>query len=507
MLARVLLALLGLLASLAMATPVSTASPSTATTSAAGDKLVFCHFMIGITSNRQSSSDYDDDMQRAKDLGIDAFALNIGTDSYTDTQLQYAYTSASNNGMKVFLSFDFNWWSTEDGSAVGAKIKQYASFPSQLKVDGKVFVSSFSGDGLDVAAMTSAAGQSLFFAPNFHPGQGDFSDVQGALNWMAWPSNGDNKAPTTRNLVTVPDGDKAYIDALDGKAYIAPVSAWFSTHFGSDVSYSKNWVFPSDLLWYRRWHEILALQPRFVEIITWNDYGESHYIGPLSSPHTDDGSSQWVMDMPHDGWLEMSKPFIAAYKAGSTVAHPYIEEEKLVYWYRPTPRDVNYDATDTTMGSANNASGNFFRGKPDGWETMQDEVFVVALLKSPAEVHVQSGSKTKMFRAPAGISSWSAPMGVGQQKFALTRGGKTVLSGTSLRDIVDQSVCGIYNFNAYVGTLPAPSTIDRLQPDGLALLTQGLKVPCPTNTLGGSSASSSGGMSTSTSTSTCTGAV
>jgi hypothetical protein len=160
-------------------------------------------------------------MQRAKDLGIDAFALNIGTDSYTDTQLQYAYTSASNNGMKVFLSFDFNWWSTEDGSAVGAKIKQYASFPSQLKVDGKVFVSSFSGDGLDVAAMTSAAGQSLFFAPNFHPGQGDFSDVQGALNWMAWPSNGENKAPTARNLVTVPDGDKAYIDALDGKAYIA----------------------------------------------------------------------------------------------------------------------------------------------------------------------------------------------------------------------------------------------------------------------------------------------
>jgi hypothetical protein len=49
MLARVLLALLGLLASLAMATPVSTASPSTATTSAAGDKLVFCHFMVSKT--------------------------------------------------------------------------------------------------------------------------------------------------------------------------------------------------------------------------------------------------------------------------------------------------------------------------------------------------------------------------------------------------------------------------------------------------------------------------
>lgn len=78
---------------------------------------------------------------------------------------------------------------------------------------------------------------------------------------------------------------------------VTAASAWFFTHFGDEVPYSKNWVFPSDLLWYTRWREILALKPRFVEIITWNDYGESHYIGPLSSPHTDDGTSKWVMDM------------------------------------------------------------------------------------------------------------------------------------------------------------------------------------------------------------------
>lgn len=202
----------------------------------------------------------------------------------------------------------------------------------------------------------------------------------------------------------------------------------------------------------------------------------------------------------------MAKPFIAAYKAGSTIALPYIEEEKLIYWYRPTPRDVDCgDATDTTMtSSANNASGNYFCGKPNGWETMEDEVFVVALLKSPAEVHVKSGNNTQMFRAPAGISSWSAPMGVGQQKFAVTRSGKTVLSGTSMKDIVNHCICGIYNFNAYVGTLPAPSTIDQLQPAGLASFSQGLNVACPTNTLGAGSASSSSGMSTATSTCTST---
>lgn len=64
-----------------------------------------------------------------------------------------------------------------------------------------------------------------------------------------------------------------------------------------EVSYSKNWVFPSDLLWFRRWNEILTMGPQFLEIITWNDYGESHYIGPLSSIHNDDGNSKWTNDM------------------------------------------------------------------------------------------------------------------------------------------------------------------------------------------------------------------
>lgn len=181
----------------------------------------------------------------------------------------------------------------------------------------------------------------------------------------------------------------------------------------------------------------------------------------------------------------MSKPFIAAYKAGETSALKYITDEKLIYWYRPTPRDINCDATDTTMqGSPNNASGNFFRGRPNGWESMVDEVFVVSLLKNPARVLVQSGNQSQAFQAPAGISAYSVPMGVGQQKFAVTREGQTVLSGTSLKDIVDSCVCGIYNFNAYVGTLPAPASLDRLQPAGMAMLSQGLKVACPTNTLG-----------------------
>lgn len=123
--------------------------------------------------------------------------------------------------MKVFLSFDFNWYHVGEASAVGSEIKQYADIPAQLKVDGKIFASSFAGDGLDISAMTAAAGADIFFAPNFHPGQGDFKAIQGALNWMAWDNDGNNKAPNSGNNVGVADGDRAYNDALGGKPYIA----------------------------------------------------------------------------------------------------------------------------------------------------------------------------------------------------------------------------------------------------------------------------------------------
>ncbi|KAJ5637803.1 alpha-1-3-glucanase/mutanase [Penicillium lividum] len=441
-----------------------------------GNRLVFAHFMIGITSDRSSASAYDDDMQRAKSLGIDAFALNIGVDPYTDQQLDLAYQSAATNGMKVFLSFDFNWWHTSQASQVGQKIAQYADHPAQLMVDSKVFVSSFAGDGVNVAALRSAAGRPIFFAPNFHPSYGtDISPVDGLLNWMAWPNNGNNKAPSAGANVSVADGDKVYLNALGAKAYVAPVSPWFSTHFGPEVSYSKNWVFPSDLLWYNRWNDVLTLGPRFIEILTWNDYGESHYIGPLKSPHTDDGASRWVNDMPHDGWLEISKPFIAAFKAGASSPTTYITADQLIYWYRPAPRGENCDATDTCMVPANNGSGNYFIGRPDGWQSMVDSVFLVTLLTAPASIQVNSGGTVYEYNAPAGAYAQAVPMHVGVQAFSISRGGQSVLSGVSLKPIIDGCVCGLYNFNAYVGTLP-PGFDDSLQPDGLAAFSQGLRV-------------------------------
>ncbi|KAH6605548.1 glycoside hydrolase family 71 [Trichoderma cornu-damae] len=443
---------------------------------AAGNRLVFCHFMIGIVGDRTSASDYDADMQRAKDAGIDAFALNIGTDSYTDQQLGYAYQSAANHGMKVFISFDFNWWSPDNAYSVGQKIAQYAGQTAQLQVNGRVFASSFAGDGLDANAVRSAAGLDVYLVPNFHPGQSSISAVDGAFNWMGWDSNGNNKAPTPGANVTVAQGDTTYQNWLGGKTYLAPVSPWFSTHYGPEVSYSKNFVFPGGPLIFNRWNEVLQQGFPMVEIITWNDYGESHYIGPLSSKHGDDGNSKWTNDMTHDGWLDLSKPFIAAYKNADTNVANYIQTEQVVYWYRRNLKTLNCDATDTTANHpANNASGNYFEGIPDGWQDMDDAVYAVALLKSAGTLTITSGGNSQTFSAPAGANIFTVPAGLGKQTFTLTRNGQTVLSDTSLMDITNVCPCGIYNFNAYVGTVPAGPS-DALSGDALTSLTTGLHV-------------------------------
>jgi glucan endo-1,3-alpha-glucosidase len=56
---------------------------------------------------------------------------------------------------------------------------------------------------------------------------------------------------------------------------VLAVSPWQFKELGG----GNNWVEQSDTLWKYRWEQTLQVKPDIVEIVTWNDYGESHYIG------------------------------------------------------------------------------------------------------------------------------------------------------------------------------------------------------------------------------------
>jgi len=170
----------------------------------------------------------------------------------------------------------------------------------------------------------------------------------------------------------------------------------------------------------------------------------------------------------------MAKPFIAAYKAGSKSVRDYVTSDQIIYWYRPALKSAKCDSTDNTMKPAADSTGNFFQGLPNGADAVSDSIFVAALLTAAGSVHVSSGSNSQTFDGQAGANAWAVKMGTGKQTFSLTRNGNTILSGTSLKDISADCICGIYNFNAYVGTLPAGQPDTLHSPDGFQGFTSGL---------------------------------
>ncbi|KAK2757728.1 hypothetical protein FQN54_004697 [Arachnomyces sp. PD_36] len=396
-------------------------------------KYVTAHFMVGIVED-YTVADWIEDMELAKETGIDAFALNCASvDSYTPTQLANAYEAASQADFKVFISFDFAYFSDGDTAEITAYMQNYSSHPAQLQYNGAALVSTFVGDSFDWGPVKDQTDHEIFAVPNLQDPNAAgtvTTSIDGAFSWYAWPTDGGNSI-IPGPMTTI--WDDKYIANLGDKAYMAPVSPWFFTHFDT-----KNWAFICEDLITTRWQQMLDLQPELIEIVTWNDYGESHYIGPYSAAHKDDGSSEWTKDFPHDGWRIITKAYIDAYKSGAK--SPTVESDQLVYWYRPTPKDVT--------------CSNDPLGPPDGVDMLSDSIFVTTLLTEPATLTVTSGSNSAAsVEVDAGIVTSNFTMGVGSQSFSVTRDGNEILGGDGELEIKDS--CETYNFNVYVGSFDA----------------------------------------------------
>lgn len=162
------------------------------------------------------------DMAYAQDTGIDGFALNCASvDSYTPTQLAYAYQAAAEIGFKVFISFDFSYWNNGDTAAITAYMNQYASHPAQAQYGGGALVSTFIGDTFDWAPVKAGSSHELFAIPNMQDPYGPSyhtTDFDGVFSWYAWPTAGGNSI-IPGPMTTV--WDNLFISNLAGKPYMA----------------------------------------------------------------------------------------------------------------------------------------------------------------------------------------------------------------------------------------------------------------------------------------------
>ncbi|KAL2314500.1 Glucan endo-1,3-alpha-glucosidase agn1 [Schizosaccharomyces pombe] len=400
--------------------------------------MVVAHFIVGNTYP-YTVSNWEEDIQDAIAVGIDGFALNMGSDAWQVERIEDAYDAAASvsSDFKLFISFDMSIISA-DADFIEGVVRRFADKPNQLYYDGKVFVSTFAGEtdtfgysdvstGWDSAVKEplASAGYPIYFVPSWTSlGQGALEEsvADGFLSWNAWPTTdadmNDNDDIGYQNLA----------NSL-GKLYVAPVSPWFYTH----LSY-KNWAYKSDWLIIDRWNEMLSVQPDMIEVLTWNDYGESHYIGNIQGA-LPAGSEGYVDGFDHTAWRYLMSPYISAYKLG--LSEPYINFESLFYWYRPTPKSATATADSLSY--------------PSGGDYMEDEIFVLVYLLQSAEVTVTCGSTTQTFSGVPGVNQFTIPMETNASpSFTVARQGGTLASGTG-PEIVDS--LSIYNFNAYTGVL------------------------------------------------------
>ncbi|TFK24019.1 glycoside hydrolase family 71 protein [Coprinopsis marcescibilis] len=423
-------------------------------------KPVLMHFIVG-NAYPYTASDWSRDIALASSKGIDGFVLNVGVNEWQLSRVSDAYdaassfSSTSNAPFKMAVSFDMGSLpcaALSDGDILRTYVNTFHEHESQLMVQGdageRPLFLTFAGQGCMFGQNSVNEGwtmvlkdeslPAIHFLPSFFldPGlYGGMSSADGAFSWdSAWPMG---------NYDITNNYDTAYRTYLNGRTYMAAVSPWFFTHYGANT-YNKNFIYRADnWLLAERWE--LLIRDReivdMVQIISWNDYGECHYMGPIEGAQP--LSEAWTAGYDHQGWLDLQHYYITAYKTGS---YPTIEGDRVFLWGRLYPARTQV-LTDPV-------------GVPYNFRFTEDFVWAVVLLTTDAQVTLSciqegdsdsdNGEESTTQNLSAGLSKLRLKLTYDCSPVAqITRNGEDVLrfAPEGFRFSTQPTA---YNFNAFV---------------------------------------------------------
>ncbi|KAF9883043.1 hypothetical protein FE257_004297 [Aspergillus nanangensis] len=430
-----------------MRTPMKIAAMMALNVSFANAKSVFAHYMIGTVDG--STDHAQQDIEGAIAVGFDAFAMNIGapTADWAKSTVEQLFAAAEGTNFGLFFSFDMLQYSN-----LGDHItlfNQYRDHPNYFHAgsDGFPVVSSYGGYAEASDWASFKASSDIYLIPNLDdsaPGSGEggpyytdpagqlgaFNDiVDGYFSWeSAWPAS--TGGPTHVSSA----GDEAVMEFAHnaGKDYMMGLSSL------QYKDMSDTWYRIGEANLPQRMEQILSLQPEFTELITWNDGGESHYIGNLWEEGYDTAPEILeyanMADWPHDAWQPLITSFIAAYRDGKTADQmaPPSGDPIGAMWYR---------------GMLKSCSDN----PPNNADSAIDTVnyaIVIPADSTGLKIQVSSGGTVLTTAdAHAGLNYAAVPgMVVGPQKVELLNGDGTVLTANSVLDVTAASKCN-FNFN------------------------------------------------------------
>ena len=390
------------------------------------------------------------DILDAQALGIDAFALNFDQFAYwSNGTVDFAFKHAEANNFKLFFSFDMSDGHFSHPSQYTEFLKTYLSSPAHFTYNGTPLVTTFAGSSVPNSAWQAfkdALGQPIILMPSFcdlPPTPSFFTDrpaLDGTFNWNSWPWSS-----LGQTQVSVND-DITYLSAARSSAKPKLFMMGMSPLQFKHMSPSWNWYARGEQNLEVRMSQVLALQPDMLELQTWNDAGESHYIGtiwpewlvdPANNPVT-----AYTQDFDHTGYWQVLPAFIQAWKRGDTDVSAMVPTDgrsvQGVFWHHPLVASA--DCSDDPLGQVR------------GHELVEDLVTGIILVaegQTGLGATVSSGS-TQLGTAPlrAGFNSFSFDgLTTGAVRVVVTDdSGNIVVSGTGPLEVVDRSPVCNYNF-------------------------------------------------------------
>ncbi|GAA5995238.1 hypothetical protein JCM5350_002794 [Sporobolomyces pararoseus] len=431
---------------------------------AAKSKSVTAHTMFGEIQNYQVE-DHVADQLLAQEAGIDAFAINTGHDKYDIQHMDNIFEAAKQTGFPLFFSFDMLHYNQPNASQwiLYDYLLPYASRDEYYKIDGKVVVSTFSGNqpgsfiddvstfqeanviwqGIIDQAKTLSPPLDIYFVP-FWLARSAVDDknsadlkLGGVGNWFGFGAVGEKG-----NVSAEADGrwhDSCSARDID---YWAPVSHSFSVHQVKNNNYvmrGGNWLLATH---YRDLIELGDRSPDHIELITFNDWGESTYFSPVrdraNQPHeTVDTAVYANKDHDHVPFLWLSTYYNLWFKNGVA---PKITNDVIFWWYRGQQTQA--------------APPNDPLEQPAGWEALTDTIWAVVLIpddSKASKVVITSGGKDIMTRnVSPGVNLVRGEFNVGTQSISLRdKTGAELISGSGV-EITNTPTWWDYNYYSFI---------------------------------------------------------
>lgn len=429
-------------------------------------RFVVAHFHtthMPYSSGQNVDARYRDEVRAAMELGIDGFAVNAFNGSQANGTIKRLVDAASAIGatrFKLFLSADMSQGFAP--AEIRDVITRWGANPHYLRVRNKPMLSTYGGYNKDnnwwkanVLSPLAAAKRPVTFVPYFDRGNPNavpptyeawsatldkFPAVDGLFNFLIPGSVPFYKGDPNlgHHWWSVLEGEENLARALHdrNKVFMAPYMPYYWASCRSARQYVE---FRGGRGTENQWRSMISKQkPELVEIVTWNDWTESTHVQPTRIvPNYVQKGKKGIVGYPHLGYYELLKYYINWYL---TDTQPTVTKDAVFYFHRTHPRGA------TATNDANHCSIPLVTRQL--WGNVQDMIFVTTATKEPAELRVTTGSSTKTFKVPAGVTHTEVPFAPGVPKIELWRGSQRLTSARGTEIVARPEY---YNYNLYSG--------------------------------------------------------